>query len=65
MTKHLPDLHSVDELKNFATNNLFRLVIEVAYWDPRNWLVTYLGAASERGTVTPIGYWDKGSTIGW
>ena len=44
MTKHLPDLHRVDELKNFAVNNLFRLVIEVAYWDPRNWLVTYLGA---------------------
>ena len=26
MTKHLPDLHHVDELKNFAANNLFRLV---------------------------------------
>ena len=36
MTKHLPDLHHVDELKNFAANNLFRLVIEVVYWDPRN-----------------------------
>ena len=35
MTKHLPDLYRVDELKNFAANNLFRLVIEVAYWDPR------------------------------
>ena len=26
MTKHLPYLHRVDELKNFAANNLFRLV---------------------------------------
>ena len=26
MTKHLPDLHRVDELKNFVANNLFRLV---------------------------------------
>ena len=43
MTKRLPDLHRVDELKNFAANNRFRLVIEVSYWDPRNWLVTYLG----------------------
>ena len=52
MTKYLPDLHRVDELKNFAAKNLFRLVIEVAYWDPRNWLVTYLGAKHQRGTVT-------------
>ena len=44
MTKHRPDLHRWDELKNFATNNLLKLVIEVAYWDPHNWLVTYLGA---------------------
>ena len=42
MTKHLPDLHRVDELKNFTANNLFRLVIEVAYWDSHNWLVKYL-----------------------
>ena len=26
MTKHFPDLHHVGELKNFAANNLFRLV---------------------------------------
>ena len=52
MTKHLPDLHRVDELKNFAANNLFRLVIEVAYWDPQ--LVSHvLGSrASEKGTIT-------------
>ena len=49
MTKHLPDLHRVDELKNFAANNLFRLVIEVVYWDSRNWLVTYLGVVHQKG----------------
>ena len=49
MTKHLLDLHRVDELKNFAANNHFKLVIEVAYWDPRNWLATYLGAVLQKG----------------
>ena len=48
MTKHLPDLRRVDELKNFAANNLFRLVIEVVYWDPRNWLIMYLGAVHKK-----------------
>ena len=52
MTKHLPDLHHVDELKNFAANNLFRLMIEVAYWDLHNWLVTYLGAVHQKGELT-------------
>ena len=48
MTKYLLDLHRVDELKNFAANNLFRLAIEVAYWDLRNWLVTYLGTMHQK-----------------
>ena len=52
MTKHLPNLHPVDELKNFVANNLFRLVIEVAYWDPRNWLVMYLGAVHQKGELS-------------
>ena len=53
MTKHLPDLHRVDELKNFAANNLFRLVIEVSYWDPCKLVSHVLGSrALERGTVT-------------
>ena len=52
MTKHLLDLHHVDELNNFAANNLFRLVIEVAYWDPRNWLVTYLEAVHQKGKLS-------------
>ena len=33
MTKHLLDLHRVDELKIFATDNLFSWCFEVAYWD--------------------------------
>ena len=52
MTKYLPDLHRVDELKNSAANNLFRLVIEVAYWDPCNWLVTYLGVMHQKGELS-------------
>ena len=52
MTKYLPDLHRVDELKNFAVNNLFKLVIEVAYWDPRNWLVTYLRVVHQKGELS-------------
>ena len=52
MTKHLSNLNRVDELKNFATNNLFRLVIEVAYWDPHNWLITYLGAMHQKGELS-------------
>ena len=52
MTKHLPGLHRVDELKNFAANNLFRLVIEAAYWNPCNWLVTYLGAMHQKGELS-------------
>ena len=52
MTKHFPDLHRVDELKNFAAKDLFRLVIKVAYWDPLNWLVTYLGAMHQKGKLS-------------
>ena len=52
MTKYLPDLHRVDELKNSAANNLFKLVIEVAYWDPCNWLVTYLGVMHQKGELS-------------
>ena len=53
MTKHLPDLHCVNELKNFAAYNLFRLVIEVTYWDPHIRLVSHVPGshASERETV--------------
>ena len=56
MTKHLPDLHCVDKLKNFGANNLFRLVTEVTYWDLRNWLVTYLGAVHQKGELSLLAY---------
>ena len=36
VTKHLLDLHRVDELKNFATDNLLSWCFEVVYWDLRN-----------------------------
>ena len=49
MTKHLLNLHRWDELKNFVVN---KLVIEVAYWDPRNWLVTYLGAMDRKDKLS-------------
>ena len=45
------------------------LVIEVAYWDSHNWLVTYWESCIWKGNchyrTSPIGYWGKGSTIGW
>ena len=62
MTKHLPDLHRVVELKNFAANNLFRLVTEVAYRDLRNWLVTYLGAVHQKGELEQV-QWGIGVKI--
>ena len=52
MTKHLLDLHRVDELKNVTANELYRLVIEVVYWDPPNWLVTYLGVVHQKGKLS-------------
>ena len=52
MTKHLPDVYRVDELKNFTANNLFKLEIEVMYWDSRNWLVMYLGAVHSKGELS-------------
>ena len=53
MTKHLPDLHHVDELKNFAANNLFRLVFLKSRIGIRATVSHVLGSrALERGTVT-------------
>ena len=69
MTKHLLDLHRLDELKNFAANNLLKLVIKVMYWDPCNWLVMDWEPCIKRRDchyrTSPIGYWGKGSTVGW
>ena len=69
MTKHLLNLHRLDELMNFAANNLLQLVIKVAYWDQRNWLVTYWELCIKRRDchyrTSPIRYWGKDSTVGW
>ena len=53
MTKHLPDLHRVDELKNFVANNIFRLV----FLKSRTGICATVShvlrsRASEKGTVT-------------
>ena len=52
MTKHLLDLHRVDELKNFAANNLLSWCLKSRTGSSQ--LVSHvLGSrASERGTVT-------------
>ena len=53
MTKHFPDLHRVDELKNFAANNLFRLVFLKSRIGIRTTVSRVLGSrALERETVT-------------
>ena len=52
MTKHLPNLHYVDELKNFVTDNLLSWCFEVRT-GIRATVSHVLGSrASERGTVT-------------
>ena len=43
---------------------------QVTYWDPRiYWLVTYWESCIERRDchyrISLIGYWGKGSTVGW
>ena len=53
MTKHLPDLHRVDDLKNFVANNLFRLVFLKSRTGIRATISHVLrNRASERETVT-------------
>ena len=69
VTKHLLDLHRVDEMKNFAADNLLSWCFEVVYWDPRNcWSHTW-ESCNRKGNcyykTSPIGYWGKDSTIGW
>ena len=52
MTKHLLDLHRVDELKNFIANNLFKLVFLKSRTGIRVTVSYVFGSrASERGTV--------------
>ena len=53
MTNQLPNLYYVDELKNFAANNLFRLVFLKSRTGIRATVSHVLGShASERGTIT-------------
>ena len=53
MTKYLPNFHHVDELKNFAANNLFRLVFLKSRTEIVQLVSRVLGSrASERETVT-------------
>ena len=53
MTKHFLDLYCVDELKNFAINNLFRLVFLKSRTGICATVSHVLGScASERETVT-------------
>ena len=60
----------VDELKNFATNNLLQ-VDGVSHVQEcmHHWLVTYWDSCIEprdyRYNTSPIGYWVKGSNISW
>ena len=52
MTKHLLDLHRVDEMKNFVADNLFSLCLK-SRTGIRAIVSHVLGShASEKGTVT-------------
>ena len=59
----------VDELKNFAANNLFKLLELVMYWDPCILVSHILGFVHQgknyRYNTSPIGYWGKGSTVSY
>ena len=60
MTKQLHNQSSLcDELKNFAANILLKLVIK-----------SHIGSHALKRRdchyrTSPIGYWGKGSTVGW
>ena len=67
MTKHLLDLYHVDELKNFAADNLLSWCLK-SRTRIRATVSHVLGSrASERGTVTTeqVKLGGKGSTVGW
>ena len=70
VTKEFRDLHCVDELKNFAANILLKLACKLRTGiHASNWLVTYWKSCIERRNchykTSPIGYWGKGSIVGW
>ena len=51
MTKHLLDLHRVDELKNFATDNLLSWCLK-SHTGSAQLLVMYLGAVHQKGELS-------------
>ena len=53
MTKHLLDLHHVDELKNFAANNLLSWCYCSCVLGSAQLLVTYLGAVHQKEELSP------------
>ena len=64
------DLHHVGELKNFAANIFLKLVSKPCTGiRTSNWLVAYWELCIEMRDchyrTSPIGYWGKGSTVGW
>ena len=52
MTKHLPNLHHVDELKNFVADNLFSWCLKLRTGICATVSHVLGSCASERGTVT-------------
>ena len=70
VTKGLHDLHLLDELKNFAANILLKFVIMCILRSAH-----LFGQSRTRNRAlkrrdcyyrtSPIGYWGKGSTVGW
>ena len=70
VTNELLDLHRLDELKNFVVNIFLKVGVLVTYLDLCiDWLVTYWEPCIEKRDchyiTSPIGYWGKGSTLGW
>ena len=51
MTKHLLDLHRVDELKNFIVDNLLSWCLK-SRTRSAQLLVTYLGAMHQKGELS-------------
>ena len=51
MTKHLLDLHHVDELKNFAANNLFKLVFQRRVLESVQLVSHVLGSRALKGKI--------------
>ena len=70
MTKQLHDLHRLDELKNFATNILLKLVIKSGTGIHASIGLSHTGSHALKRKdchykTSPIEYWGKGLTVGW